>query len=114
MNRHRQIITLQVDFDLTKVAPPEKWDWNLTAELGTDIKVLASSAIETRPVHLPGHAVDELTKRVGALCEVLDDLDTSEAEEQQIAAALQSIRDFAFDESFAEALTHPEQQPHGG
>lgn len=53
MNRHRQIITLQIDFDHSQSGPPSEWAWD---EVGTnlqgaaDLKVLASSPISRTDV----------------------------------------------------------------
>jgi hypothetical protein len=112
MNRHRQIITLQVDFDLRNTTPPEKWEWDLMREhQGVEMKLLAASAVETRPTNLDTPAIDELTKRMLGLTTALDALDISEEQSERIATALQSIREFVFDESFSEALGRPEMQP---
>jgi hypothetical protein len=111
MNRHRQIITLQVDFDLRNTTPPEKWEWDLMREhQDVEMKLLAASAVETRPTNLDTPAIDELTKRMHALTGVLDGIEMGEELEQEVDAALQSIREFVFDESFVEALGRPEMQ----
>lgn len=105
MNRHRQIITLQVDFDLRNTTPPEKWEWDLMREhQGVQMKLLAASAVETRPTHLDTAAIDELHTRMLGLTTVLDGIEMNGAQVQEVDAALQSIREFVFDESFTEAL----------
>lgn len=55
--KHRQIVTLAVDFDLNKLPPPENWDWSAVGGMlnGTaEIRVLAAGAVqrtETEPLN---------------------------------------------------------------
>jgi hypothetical protein len=104
---------LQVDFDLRNTTPPEKWEWDLMREhQGVEMKLLAASAVETRPTNLDTPAIDELTKRMLGLTTALDALDIEMKSSRSASRrALQSIREFVFDESFSEALGRPEMQP---
>lgn len=49
MRRHRQIITLAVDFDIAKCPPPEQWNWVEIAESldgFASVEVLATGTVE--------------------------------------------------------------------
>lgn len=101
MKRHRQVLTLAVEFDLTRIAPPENWEWPVIAEGlngAANITVLAASPVrEFEPAHPIGpHAIDELLRKVLLIADELPEEEWT----PELVAAIKDAKDYAFDSQF--------------